>query len=65
MSEHLLVGVEVVLRGADVFMISQFLHKADINTGIHEFGYKNVPSQMACPVNAELAINGGKKPTDT
>lgn len=54
-----------MLGGADVFMIGQFLHNADIHAGIDQFGNKQMPPQVACALNVEFSVNRSKQAADT
>ena len=54
-----------MLRGADVFMIGQFLHNTDIHAGIDQFGNKQMPSQVARALNVKFPVNRSKQAADT
>lgn len=54
-----------MLRSADVFMIGQFLHNADVHAGINQFGNKQMASQVARALNVEFPVNRSKQAADT
>mgnify|MGYP005761357087 CR=1 FL=1 len=63
--EHLVVIVKIMLGGADVLMIGQFLHNADIHAGINQFGNKQMASKVARTLNVEFPVNRSKQTADT
>lgn len=63
--EHLVVVIKIMLGGADVLMIGQFLHNADIYAGIDQFGNKQMSSQVARALNVEFPVNRNKQTADT
>lgn len=50
-----------MLGGADVLMIGQFLHNADIHAGIDQFGNKQMPPQVARALDVEFPVNRSKQ----
>lgn len=54
-----------MLGGADVLMIGQFLHNADIHARINQFGNKQMASKVARTLNVEFPVNRSKQTADT